>query len=85
MAILTEERMKKLDEAIKQFKVTSKLDTEILDYIFDFMNCSYKTYKTSKFFHDKVLKYDFKLLEIDKRLSDLEKLVRLESTKKDDK
>lgn len=82
MAILTEERMKKLDEAIEQFKVTSKLDTEILDFIFDFMNCSYKT---SKFFHDKVLKYDFKLLEIDKRLSDLEKLVRVESTKKDDK
>lgn len=82
MAILTEERMKKLDEAIEQFKVTSKLDTEILDFIFDFMNCSYKT---SKFFHDKVLKYDFKLLEIDKRLSDLEKLVRLDSTKKDDR
>ena len=81
MTILTEERMKKLDEAIEQFKVTSKLDTEILDFIFDFMNCSYRT---SKFFHDKIFKYDLELPVIKKRLSDLEKLVGLESTKKDD-
>ena len=81
MAILTEERAKKLNEAIEQFKVTSKLDTEILDFIFEFIDSSSKTFR---YLQDRVIKYDFKLLEIDKRLSDLEKLVGSESTKKDD-
>ena len=82
MAILTEERMKKLDKAIEQFKVTTKLDTEILDFIFEFIDSSSKIFR---YFQDRAIKYDFKLLEIDKRLSDLEKLVGLGSTKKDDK